>query len=418
MSINITKLPNSLRVITDRMESVDTVSVFLGVRTGSRNENDANNGISHFLEHMAFKGTKTRSYLDIAEAIDNVGGHMNAFTSKENTVYYIKLLKEDLELAIDILSDIFQNSIFLEEELEKERGVILQELAAGLDTPDDVVFDYYYDTAFKGSTLGSTIIGTAKNISSFKKESFENYIDTRYSAQNTVLSVCGNVEHDEVIRLANQYLGGLKDFDIQDNEPIEYKGGLFSKNKTELEQVQFVLGFPSISYLDDRIYTLSVAQAILGSGMSSRLFQEVREKRGLVYTVSCWNDSYCDTGIFTIYAGTSPEKVDELMITIQSEMNKMKNYITDEEMHRVIKQVKASIVMSKESTYSRGKKCVLEMLNAGRYIGYDEALMQIQSVSKDMIFSIMEDILHNPTLSLYGNLSNIKTDLEQYIQKF
>lgn len=419
-NISILNLSNGLRIGVDKMKEVDTVSIVLGVKTGSRNETKENNGISHFLEHMAFKGTEKRNYLEIAEAIDNVGGYINASTSKEKTLYYVKLMKEDLELGIELLSDIFQNSIFPEKEIEKERGVILQELSATLDTPDDIVFDYFYEKVFEDSKLGMQIIGTADNIKRFQKVDFEEYISNQYSAKNTVLSVCGNVDEDVVLKLGEKYLSGLKNIDVKIPDSAKYSGGDYIKNKKDLEQVQCVIGFPSLDYHTNEIYKVSVMSNILGGGMSSRLFQEIREKRGLVYTVSCWNDSYSDTGVFTIYGGTSPEKVDEFLLSVKDEAFKITKDITDIEMNRVLKQVKAGIIMGKESTTGRAKKCCSDILSFDRYIEYKEVIDEISKITKDDIKNMAEKIFFSskPTLVLYGNMTDIKTKYKEYSEFF
>ncbi|QED22847.1 M16 family metallopeptidase [Candidatus Deianiraea vastatrix] len=415
---SLAKTSRNIRVFTDVMKEVDTVSIVLGVKTGSRNENAQNNGISHFLEHMAFKGTTTRDYIELAEIVDNAGGSINAYTSKERTLYYIKLLKEDLELGIDILSDIFQNSIFPEEEIEKERGVILQELSMTMDTPDDVVFDYFYDTAFSNCQLGKTILGPAENIKNLQKKDFTDYLDRQYSIENSILSVCGNVDPDQVLRLAEKYLTKLDSKSVKNADVARYTGGQNFKHKDSLEQVQCLLGFESEKYSSEDIYKVSILSSILGSGMSSRLFQEIREKRGLVYTVSAWNDSYDDCGVFTIYAGTSPEKVDEFVSATRGELLKICENITDDEMKRVLKQAKAGIVMAKESTSSRAQKGCTDFLHLGRYLPYEEALNKIAAITKDDLYKMAQKIFKStPTMTLYGNLKGVKSDVANVVIK-
>lgn len=323
MSINITHLENGFRVGTDEMHEVETIAVSLAIGVGSRFESeDGLTGISHFLEHMAFKGTKRRTALDIAHEVENVGGYMNAYTSKEVTVYYIVALKENLELAIDILADIIQNSKFEQEEIEKERSVILQELANAEDTPDDIVFDYYYETLFPNQPLGRPIIGNKKTISSFQKQDFESYIGSKYHAGNMVLAVAGNAKHEKVVELANKFFTNLNPKKEVEIIPATYKGGEFIKPNKELSQVQFVMGFKGFPTMHPQTYPLKIANNILGSGMSSRLFQEIREKRGLVYTISSFENSFKDSGIFGIYAGTSPESLKELQDVLSFRIKK------------------------------------------------------------------------------------------------
>jgi len=413
--VNVLKTQNNITICTDIMREVDTVSIVLGVRTGSRDENTSNNGISHFLEHMAFKGTENRDYIEIAESVDNVGGSINACTSKERTLYYIKLMKDDLEFGIDILSDIFQNSIFPEEEIEKERGVILQELSATLDTPDDVVFDYFYETAFGQSQLGKTILGSSENIKKLVKSDFTSYLNTQYSTQNSVLSICGNVDSDEVFNLSEKYLTKLTNVNVKTPEIGKYHGGIMIKHKEDLEQMQCLIGFDSIDYKNDDVYKASVLSSILGSGMSSRLFQEIREKRGLVYTVSSWNDSYSDCGLFTIYAGTSPDKVDEFLSATKIELLKICENITDEEMKRVLKQSQCSIVMSKESTSSRAKKHCTDYLHLEKCVDYSEIIQKISSITKNDLYHMANKIFSStPTLTLYGNTNKLKINYDNF----
>ncbi len=409
------KKVNNLQTFVDKIPHVDTVSIVFGVRSGSRNENEVNNGVSHFLEHMAFKGTETRDYVTLAKEIDNVGGHINAYTSKERTIYYVKLMKEDLKLGIDIISDIVQNSTFPEEEIEKERGVILQELSATLDTPDDVVFDYFYEAAFPKTTLGRTILGPAEIIKSLQKKDFQDYIGSRYSAQNSCLSISGNIDESNAFDLTERFFNKLPNFDIKEDEKAHYTGSGFIKHNENLEQVQCLIGFESKNYNSDDIYTLGVLSSILGSGMSSRLFQEIREKRGLVYTVSCFNDSYNDTGIFAIYAGTSPEKVDEFLHAARDELVKICDNITDEEMQRVLKQTKSGIAMSNESTNARAQKACTDYLHFGRFIDYKEIMEKIERITKNDIKRIAEEIFRsNSTLAIYGNTAEIKTDYQKF----
>lgn len=420
MSVKITELSNKLRFFVDETKDVDTVTVVLGVQTGSRNETLENNGISHFLEHMAFKGTKTRTYKQIAEVVDNVGGVINAYTSKEMTAYYVKLMKEDVGLAIDILSDIFQNSIFPEEEIEKEKGVILQELSSTLDTPDDVVFDYFHEVAFKNSTLSKTILGTEENIKKFTKNDFVDYISSRYSVKNSALAICGNVNYDEIFKASEKYLSNLPFCDIETNVSAKYSGGYMFKNKKDLEQMQCLIGFESLNYMSDDYHKAMVLSSILGSGMSSRLFQEIREKRGLVYTISCWNDSYCDTGVFTIYAGTSPSKVDELILAVKDELLKICESITDEEMNRVLKQTQSGIAMTKESTSARAKKGCSDLLLRGNYLEYGDILKKIANITKNDVLDIAEKIFANakPSLVLYGDMSQVKSEYQDFTRYF
>lgn len=403
--ISLTQLESGFRIVSDLFHEVETVTVSLAVKIGSRYESKNQSGISHFLEHMAFKGTATRTALEIAHSIENVGGIMNAYTSKENTVYYIKVLKNDLKLAIDILSDIIQNSNFAQEEVEKERGVILQELASGEDTPDDIAFDYYYSTLFKNQSLGRPIIGNKKTISSFKKEDFEEYIQTKYNASNMVLAVAGNANHEEVCNLASKFfnkLGGSKNIV---HEKGNYTGGEFIRKNKKLSQVQYLLGHKAFDMYDDKVYALRIGNNILGGGMSSRLFQEVREKRGLVYTISSFDGVYTDVGTFGIYAGTDPKHKDELSKVIQEELHKITQSITDEEYEKTINQLKAGLLMSLESTSARSQKLASNILFRNRVVSHEETIKNFEAVTKTDILNVFKEILQTPqTFVLYGNV--------------
>ncbi len=404
--INLTTFDNGFRIATDSMRDVETISVSLAIGVGSRFEDEERQaGISHFLEHMAFKGTEKRVALDIAKEVEMVGAMMNAYTSKEVTVYYIVALKENLELAIDILSDILQNSTFAEEEVEKERGVILQELANAEDTPDDIVFDYYYETLYKNQPLGRPIIGNKQTISSFQKKDFNEYINTKYNAGNMVLAIAGNVDHEKAVSLANNYFNKLNK--KQDVKPLPsfYTGGEFIKPNKELTQVKYVSGFEGFKFEDDKKYALKIANNILGGGMSSRLFQEVREKRGLCYTVSSFENSFSDSGIFGVYAGTSPESLNELQVVIEEELAKITQHIEEEEIRKTMTQIKAELLMSLESTSSRSQKLASNILRFGRYVPHEEVIESFAKVNEKMIKDVMNEVLSSKkTLVIYGNV--------------
>jgi predicted Zn-dependent peptidase len=404
--INLTTLDNGFRIATDKMRDVETIAVSLAIGVGSRFEDEEKQaGISHFLEHMAFKGTEKRTALDIAKEVEMVGGIMNAYTSKEVTVYYIVALKENLELSIDILSDLLQNSTFLQEEIEKERGVILQELANAEDTPDDIVFDYYYETLYKNQPLGRPIIGTKETISSFKKEDFQNYITTKYNAGNMVLAIAGNVEHEKALELASKYFTKLNSKKNVTPLPSKYTGGEFIKPNKELTQIKYLLGFKGFEFADDKKYSLKIANNILGGGMSSRLFQEVREKRGLCYTISSFENSFSDSGIFGVYAGTSPESVSELSSVLDEELKKILISIEEEEVRKTMTQIKAELLMSLESTSSRSQKLASNILRLGRYVPHEEIIVNFAKVDEKSIKDVMGEVLSSQkTLVIYGNI--------------
>ncbi len=364
---SIITLPNGLRVSADEMKDVETVSVGVFVNTGSRHEIPEINGISHFLEHMAFKGTKKRSAVQIAEEFEGIGGRINAYTSKERTVYYAKVLKKHAEFAVEFLADILQNSTFAKAELEKERGVILQEIAMTNDTPDDIVFDYFQEAAYPKQALGRSILGPVANIKKFGRQDFVNYIGKQYNYENMAVVAAGNIKESDLLKWTKKYFNKLGTNKIKPFEEAKYKGGVFKKEK-KLEQVNLVMGFDGMSYLNRDYYTLQILAMILGSGMSSRLFQEVREKRGLAYSIYAFNYANHDSGLFGIYAGTTPDKANELIDATKGEIEKICKKVTDKELARVRSQFEAGLLMSKESTSSRMQKLGNDIFCYGKII--------------------------------------------------
>ncbi|MEN9781856.1 MAG: hypothetical protein RL208_6 [Pseudomonadota bacterium] len=423
MFSGIVSLKNGIRIGVDEMHDVDTVSVYVCVGVGSRFESRDLNGVSHFLEHMAFKGTQKRNYQEIAETIDAVGGVMNAYTSKETTCYYIKLLKEDVEIAFDILSDILKNSTFLESEIEKERDVILQEMAANNDTPNDVAYDIFGEVTFGDTSLGRTILGLEKNIKSFKKGDFVNYIKRFYKNNRIVISVAGNVSTDLVVGLSEKYFGSF-DNDGQNDEceSAIYNGGVVVKSKKDLEQTQFLIGFKSHSYTNLRsFYETQIASAVLGDGMSSRLFQSIREELGLVYSIYTFGEYYKDSGVFGIYAGTNAGSVVKLINAVYGELKKfVTDGVYDKEMQKVVKQFTVGLAMSSESTNHRAQRLGSNMLKYGRYISNEEIMDVVHSIEKEDVVENMIGVLkHKPSVVCYGSIDdNVANEMKDACDKF
>lgn len=405
--LDITTLDNGLRIVNEYMSDVESVSINVWVKTGSRNETKENNGISHFLEHMAFKGTKTRNTQQIAEEFDDIGGKVNAFTSTSQTAYYTKVLKENVEKAVELLSDIVQNSIFLNEEMEKERFVILQELAMTKDDPSDIIGDYFMETAYKNQPYGRTILGPAKNIKKFTRDDIISYVNKQYKTKDIVISFAGKIKNDETVRLVKKYFTLLQDGKNKEPQKAVYTGGYFAKNK-KLEQTQLIMGFESCTHLDEHFYEVGVLSVLLGGGMSSRLFQEIREKRGLCYRISAGNTSSHDTGIFDIYCAVSPDKVDELITATIDELKKTTQKITEEECQRAIIKLKSTILMSKESNSSRAQKNASNILSKDRIIGTEELINEIEAVNVKNLKEAMEMVLtkSKPTVALLGKIDN------------
>lgn len=309
---NLKKLKNGVTVLTDYVSSVETVCVGMWVYVGARNETNENNGVAHLLEHMAFKGTKNRSAKQISDEVEMIGGHVNAYTSREITAYHMKVLKEDIKTSVDIISDIMQFSSFDPKELDRERGVILQEIGMYLDTPDDLVFDKWQETAYPNQPMGRSILGTTDIIKNIKRDEVNGFMNDFYNPEKMVFSVSGNFNEQEVIDLIDSKFNHLPQGKNNYSENSKYLGGEYRQNK-DLEQVNLVLGFDGVDYFSDLYYPTALYSAVLGSGMSSRLFQEIREKRGLVYSISSFSSSYTDTGSFGIYAGTGSKEIKELI---------------------------------------------------------------------------------------------------------
>lgn len=419
MSVSVTTLQNGVRVVTDYIDHVETASIGVWVKCGARQETEASNGIAHFLEHMAFKGTKTRNAKQIAESIESVGGFLNAYTSREATAYYAHVLKDDVALAFDILQDILNNSIFDEQELERERGVILQEIGQTFDTPDDIIFDYFQDTAYPNQSIGRPILGPVRNIKAFTRDQIKGFMDQNYCPSKLVISAAGKVDHEAICAQAEKAFGDHKNLNVAKNGKSFYEGGVF-KDTRDLEQTHVVLGFEGIRHQDPDYYNLTVLAAILGDGMSSRLFQEVREKRGLVYSIYTFNSCYSDTGVFGVYAATSPHQLNEMFPAITTELKKIHGSITEEEVQKAKNQLKARLMMSMESTSGRCQRLANQHLIFDLYIPQSEILEKINAVTKDRISELAPKIFSSKmTLVGVGYLKQMPSieNLHQQIKE-
>ena len=399
MTVEITTLANGLRVVSDFLPNVETVTIGTWVDVGSRCETTSENGLSHMLEHMAFKGTKKRDALAIAEEIEDVGGYLNAYTSREHTTYYARLLKEDLELGIDVLSDILQHSTFEQVELERERGVIVQEIGQAEDTPDDVVFDLMQTVAYPNQPLGRPILGTIELVNGFSRDDLAGYMSKHYKSEQMAVVAAGNLNHNQYVKMVEDYFGDLNFSREQIAQKPVYKGGPNYVNR-ELEQVNLLFGLDGVSYDDPDYYTSQVMSMVLGGGMSSRLFQEVREKRGLVYSIYSFMSSYVDSGTFGIHAGTGPDQVKELIPVVAEEMHKIAHHVSEQEVSRAKAQLKAGLLMSLESTTSRMEQLGRQQMIFNRHIPSEETLQKIEEVDARAITKCAQRIIKNSTLSL------------------
>ncbi len=383
MTTELATLSNGLRIVTDRIDTVDTVSLGLWVDVGTRHEARDINGVAHFLEHMAFKGTERRSARAIAEEIEAVGGHLNAYTSRESTAYYAKVLKEDVPLALDILADILLHSSFDAAEFERERQVILQEIGQANDTPDDIIFDHFQERAFPDQAMGRPVLGSPEIIQRLSREAVVGYLRDHYGAARMVLSASGNLDHGRLVELADRLLSAMPsrgaDGRAVATEPARYIGGEMRQGR-DLEQLHFVLGFPGPPLGDPDYYAAQVLSTAFGGGMSSRLFQEVREKRGLVYTIHSFAHGYRDGGLFGIYAGTGEEEAEELVPVLCEETMRLADGFAPVELARAKAQMKAGLLMSLESTGARCEQMAQHMLIHGTPFDPADMVRRIEAV--------------------------------------
>ena len=407
MSINVTTLDNGFRIVSEQMSGLKSASVGIWIKTGGRNETLKQNGIAHFLEHMAFKGTQSRSALDIAQAIENVGGYINAYTSKEMTAYYARVLENDVPLAIDVISDILLNPTFDQRELETERGVILQEIGQSLDTPDDVIFDWLQEAAFPDQPLGRTILGPSELVKNFSREDLLEFVSEQYGPEQMVLSAAGSVDHEKIVSQVKLLFDKKEPISKAAMISSKYNGGEKQVDKN-LEQAHFALAFEAPGYRDETIYTSQIYSIASGGGMSSRLFQEIREKRGLCYTIFAQGGAYSDTGLLTIYSGTSADSLKDLSDITISEMKRMAIDFEQIELDRARVQMKAGLLMGLESASARAERLARMLTIWDRIPTLDEIVKKIDAVNLNDVRHFSDSIISNkkPTLSTYGPISN------------
>ena len=405
-----TVLPGGLRIVTESVPTVRSVTVGVWVGVGSRDEAPSLAGASHYLEHLLFKGTRRRDALDISAAIDAVGGEMNAFTSKEYTCFYARVLDTDLPLAVDVVGDLVTSSVIRAADVDAERGVILEEIAMHEDDPTDMVHDQFAQVLFGGGALARPVLGTVESIETIGRSAINGYYRRRYRAQDMVVAVAGNVEHGNVVRLVKKAFGAAGMLDSV-SEPTAARGGRLISTASGVrvvrrttEQANVVLGGPGVARTDERRFALGVLNAALGGGMSSRLFQEVREKRGLAYSVYSYHAQYADTGLFGVYAGCVPRKVDDVLAICREELDKVAAAgITFEELERGKGQLRGSMVLGLEDTGSRMSRIGKAELVYGEQLSVDDVLARIDSVTLDQVTEVAADVLSaTPTLAVVG----------------
>src|SRR5882724_10433698 len=387
--VKVTTLANGLRVAVDAMPEVESASLGIWVACGTRHESAELNGMAHMLEHMAFKGTRTRSARIIAEEIENVGGSLNAYTGREITAYHASVLKEDVALGVEMVADILRNSVFDPDELQRERGVILQET---------------------GQPLGRPVLGTADSVESIGRDDLFAFLAHHYTASNMVLSAAGRVEHDQIVELAEQYFASVPPTPANAEPPVAlaYVGG-DGREKRALEQAHLVLGCQGIGYRDPDYYATAVYSTLFGGGMSSRLFQRIREERGLGYGIHCFNAAYADGGLFGIYAGTGEDDLGELVPAVCEEFVGVADSLTEQELVRARNQIKAGTLMALESSGARCEQAARHLLIHGRPIPYAEIVSRIEAVDQAAVRRVARRLLQgNLTIAALGPIDELE----------
>jgi len=419
MSVRTTRLGNGLRVVTDEMAHVETAALGVWVKAGARNERAEEHGLSHLLEHMAFKGTGRRNARQIAEEIESVGGDLNAATSHETTAYYARVLKEDVPLGFDILSDILRDSLFDAEELRREQHVILQEIGAALDDPDDLVHDLLQEAAFGGQPIGRPILGTSETVAAQGPGGLRSYLSEHYRAPDMIVGAAGAVDHDAMVDLANDLFG---DFDAAPGEasPVATYTGGERRAEKDLSEANLLFAFPAPAFTDEDFYAARIAAAVVGGGMSSRLFQRVREERGLCYSIYAFNWAFSDVGLFGVSAATGPDDIEQLVEVTTAEIVSAIAGINDQEVARARAQLKAGLLMGLESCAARVEQIARQSLFLGRTVPMEELVARIDAVDAARVRQILSRIIidNPPTLAAVGPVEALEsaTDLQERLR--
>ena len=406
MTLRLATLPNGFRIVTETMPGFKSASIGVWVGAGGRHERAEQNGIAHFLEHMAFKGTKKRSALQIAEAVEDVGGYINAYTSREMTAYYARVLSADVELALDVISDIVLNPVFDKKEIETERHVILQEIGQALDTPDDIIFDWLQEVSYPDQPFGRTILGPEERVSHFTRKDLLKFVGEHYGPDQMILSAAGGIDHDAIVVQATEIFGALKPVGTSLLAPASFEGGERREEKA-LEQVHFALSFEAPGYRAPDVYTAQVYATAMGGGMSSRLFQKIREERGLCYSIFAQSGAYEDTGQVTVYAGTSAEEIGDLAALTVQELKRAADDMSEAEVARARAQLKAGLLMGLESPSSRAERNARLLAIYNRVPDVDEAVARIDAVTTPDVRSYAGQMVGaKSALAVYGPIGN------------
>jgi predicted Zn-dependent peptidase len=407
-------LPNGIRIVTEAMPYVRSVSVGVWIGSGSRVERGPENGISHFIEHMVFKGTKNRSAEDIARSIDSVGGGLDAFTSKELVSFNTKVMDEHLPFALDVLADLVLNPLFREDDIEKEKGVILEEIKMEADQPEFVLHEAFISNFWKGHGLGKPILGTRETVKKFRQDMLLDFYNRVYSPHNILITAAGNLEHSEVVQLIGEKFAWLSDRGIPpaDSMPKPH-APIILKKKDSLEQVHIAMGVPAYPLAHECRFPLYILNTVLGGGMSSRLFQDIRERKGLAYAVYSELNLFSDTGCLSVYAGTGVETAKQVITSIIQEFRQLRDeWISEEELRRAKDHLKGSLMLSLESTSSRMSNLARQELYFDRFMSLDEMLYSIESVRREEVQAIAHEFFttENVALAILGRIGDIQID--------
>ncbi|SHI55290.1 M16 family metallopeptidase [Desulfosporosinus lacus] len=396
-----TLLPNGVRIITEEIDHVRSAALGIWVGAGSRDEREGFEGISHFIEHMFFKGTEHRSARALAESLEAVGGQLNAFTTKEYTCYYAKVLDEDLDLAIDVLSDMFFSSLFDEKEIEKEKNVVIEEIKMYEDSPDELIHDVFSECVWNDHPLGKPILGTEESIRSLSRERIMQFLTEHYAPDNVVISVAGKIKHEDVVAKLSPHFGTFNRGGRRVLEETPKGLTIEHYQKKDTEQMHILLGVPGLGQDDEDIYAMHIFNNILGGGLSSRLFQEIREQRGLAYSVYSYHSTYVDTGLFAVYAGTSPKNTQEVIACILEELMEMKKKgISVEELVRTKAQIKGGLYLGLEAVSSRMSRLGKTELTYNRVLSPEEVVEKLEKVTQEDVLRVIGRLWQKENISI------------------
>ncbi|MCO1601726.1 MULTISPECIES: M16 family metallopeptidase [Desulfosporosinus] len=396
-----TLLPNGVRIITEEIDHVRSAALGIWVGAGSRDEREGFEGISHFIEHMFFKGTEHRSARALAESLEAVGGQLNAFTTKEYTCYYAKVLDEDLDLAIDVLSDMFFSSLFDEKEIEKEKNVVIEEIKMYEDSPDELIHDVFSEYVWNDHPLGKPILGTEESIRSLSREKIMQFLTEHYAPDNVVISVAGKIKHEDVVAKLSPHFGTFNRGGRRVLEETPKGLTIEHYQKKDTEQMHILLGVPGLGQDDEDIYAMHIFNNILGGGLSSRLFQEIREQRGLAYSVYSYHSTYVDTGLFAVYAGTSPKNTQEVIACILEELMEMKTKgISVEELVRTKAQIKGGLYLGLEAVSSRMSRLGKTELTYNRVLSPEEVVEKLEKVTQEDVLRVIGRLWQKDNISI------------------